>query len=499
MGRALYSKYRSMSLKDIVGQDHVTDVLARALKKGRVAHAYLLTGPRGIGKTSIARILAHEITKLPYDGQEYLDIIEIDAASNNGVDDIRELRDKARITPVQSDKKVYIIDEVHMLSKAAFNALLKTLEEPPEHIVFILATTDVEKLPTTIVSRTQRFNLRRIKQADLVKQLSHIAKQESIDIESDALELLANYGDGSFRDAINLLDQLSSLEADGKISPADIRSHLGIATNDLVDAAIKAYLAADLQATVELINQVESSGASLVLFARQVLQTAIDSIQKQPQLLNLLDDLVAVESSARPEITLLVALSKTSAPAVPSAPSVAPTQPAPATPPVQTAAAPAPKKTVSTAVAEPAPVVSAEPVATAPKKPAPAAPAAQQPASQPTSPAPQTAIDMAKPSQDFPINDFAKQIKSDSAGLADLLAKSGYYYNGSDLVLYCGTKFRQSKLNTAKFRALFMAKVAAGNTVVDQLEILADKPPIKDPSLASVADLMGGGEMVDIT
>ena len=179
MSRAFYRKYRSKSLSEVVGQSHITDILSRSLEKGTVAHAYLFTGPRGVGKTSIARILAHEINKLPYlEDEQHLDIIEIDAASNNGVEDIRDLRDRVQLAPVSAEKKVYIIDEVHMLSKAAFNALLKTLEEPPAHVVFILATTDADKLPATIVSRTQRFNFRSITTHEATKHLAWIAKEE---------------------------------------------------------------------------------------------------------------------------------------------------------------------------------------------------------------------------------------------------------------------------------------------------------------------------------
>ena len=242
MSQALYRKYRSKSLADVVGQDHITDILTRALKSGRIAHAYLFTGPRGVGKTSIARILAHEINQLPYDDESnHLDIIEIDAASNNGVEDVRDLREKVQIAPVSAAKKVYIIDEVHMLSKPAFNALLKTLEEPPEHIVFILATTDVEKLPATIISRTQRYGFRAITTEDAVKHLQHIAKEEKLKISEDALKLIAERGDGSFRDSISLLDQLSSL-ADDKdgITAALIESSLGLAPVTIIDSLLDA-------------------------------------------------------------------------------------------------------------------------------------------------------------------------------------------------------------------------------------------------------------------
>src|SRR3954469_978365 len=161
MEQALYRKYRPRGFDDAVGQPHITTTLARAIKAGKLSHAYLFTGPRGVGKTSIARILAHEINELPYtDESIHLDIIEIDAASNRRIDEIRDLRDKVHIAPTSAKYKVYIIDEVHMLTKEAFNALLKTLEEPPEHVIFILATTEVHKLPETIISRTQRFSFK---------------------------------------------------------------------------------------------------------------------------------------------------------------------------------------------------------------------------------------------------------------------------------------------------------------------------------------------------
>src|SRR4051794_27778245 len=172
MGQVLYRKYRSKSLSEIIGQEHITQTLKNALEQGRISHAYLFTGPRGVGKTSIARILAHQINELPYeDDSPHIDIIEIDAASNRRIDEIRDLRDKVYIAPAIAKYKVYIIDEVHMLTREAFNALLKTLEEPPAHVVFILATTDAHKLPETIVSRTQRFNFKPVEKSQVVNHL----------------------------------------------------------------------------------------------------------------------------------------------------------------------------------------------------------------------------------------------------------------------------------------------------------------------------------------
>src|SRR4051812_40777933 len=211
MGQALYRKYRSKSLSEIVGQEHITQTLDQALKQGRISHAYLFTGPRGVGKTSIARILAHEINGLPYeDDSDHLDIIEIDAASNRRIDEIRDLRDKVYVAPTTAKYKVYIIDEVHMLTREAFNALLKTLEEPPAHVVFILATTDAHKLPETIISRTQRFSFKPADKTKTAKLLAGIAKKESVRVSPEALELLAEHGAGSFRDSVSLLDQVSS-------------------------------------------------------------------------------------------------------------------------------------------------------------------------------------------------------------------------------------------------------------------------------------------------
>src|SRR3989344_3488877 len=179
MGQALYRKHRPKKLKEVIGQEHITDTLASALKNGRISHAYLFTGPKGVGKTSVARILAREVNGLAYtEGETNLDIIEIDAASNRRIDEIRELRERVHNAPTSAKYKVYIIDEVHMLTREAFNALLKTLEEPPAHAIFILATTEDHKLPETIISRTQRYSFRPIDRDKVVDHLRVIAKKE---------------------------------------------------------------------------------------------------------------------------------------------------------------------------------------------------------------------------------------------------------------------------------------------------------------------------------
>ncbi|OGL25303.1 DNA polymerase III, subunit gamma and tau [Candidatus Saccharibacteria bacterium RIFCSPLOWO2_01_FULL_48_13] len=237
MGQALYRKYRSKTFSEVIGQDHIVKTLQTAISSGRLSHAYLFSGPRGVGKTSVARILAHEINELSYnEDQVHLDIIEIDAASNRRIDEIRDLRDKVNITPTSARYKVYIIDEVHMLTKESFNALLKTLEEPPAHCIFILATTEAHKLPETVISRTQKFNFKPIDQNTLGSHLSSIAKKEKIDIEPAAIELLAEHGSGSFRDGISLLDQLAGHQ--GKIAVEDLRHILGLPPTELINQII---------------------------------------------------------------------------------------------------------------------------------------------------------------------------------------------------------------------------------------------------------------------
>ncbi len=313
MGKALYRKYRSKSLSEIVGQEHITDTLERSLKKGLISHAYLLTGPRGVGKTSIARILAYEMNSLPYDEEAtHLDIIEIDAASNRRIDEIRELNDRIHIAPTSAKYKVYIIDEVHMLTKEAFNALLKTLEEPPEHAIFILATTEIHKVPETIQSRTQRFTFKPVDREKVVKHLASIAKEEKIVIDTEALELIADHGEGSFRDSISLLDQVRH-SAD-KVALADVQRAIGQAPNELMEQLVTALASHDLSAVSSALTSLHTHGIQAAQVAKQ-LATVLrqDMLAEKPTMalvktVPLTTKLLTISSSSDPVLALELAL-----------------------------------------------------------------------------------------------------------------------------------------------------------------------------------------------
>lgn len=275
--KSLYQKYRPQAFSEVVGQEKIVQTLVNALSSDKVGHAYLFAGQRGTGKTTFARIMAKTINCIsPKDGQPCLkceqckmsesgqavDIIEIDAASNRGIDDIRDLRDKIRFAPTLSKYKVYIIDEVHMLSKDAFNALLKTLEEPPAHVIFIMATTEAHKLPATILSRVQRFDFGRISGADIIKNLQTIVKAEKIDIDDAALALIASKADGSHRDAISLLEQIKSYAT--KISIKEAEEVLGVADIQLSLDLLEEMRAGNREAAFRGIADYFNQGYDLV-------------------------------------------------------------------------------------------------------------------------------------------------------------------------------------------------------------------------------------------
>lgn len=286
MGRALYRKYRSKSLDEVVGQQHITDTLTNALKKGAISHAYLFTGPKGVGKTSVARILAHEINNLPYqDESTHLDIIEIDAASNRRIDEIRDLRDKVHIAPTSAKYKVYIIDEVHMLTREAFNALLKTLEEPPEHVVFILATTEAHKLPETIVSRTQRFSFKPIDDETALIHLKSIADKEKLKVDDAALRLIAQHGRGSFRDSISMLDQMAGIDK-SNIDRETVAMMLGLPEESLLEELVSGVADGDANKLFDTTESLRNRGASPSVIAQSLIELLRNQVASNSSLLD---------------------------------------------------------------------------------------------------------------------------------------------------------------------------------------------------------------------
>ncbi len=282
MAQALYRKWRPTSFDEVVGQEHVTQTLKNQIAAGRVGHAYLFVGSRGCGKTTTARIFAREVNLagLPPDAPttrrlaeainegRALDVIEIDAASHTSVDDIREIRDRVNFQPSELRYKVYIIDEVHMLSIAAFNALLKTLEEPPPHVIFILATTDPQKIPATVLSRCQRFHFRRVPVEKIVLRLRRLCEGEGIEAEDVALRLIARHATGSLRDAVSLLDQLAS-SSSGRITAADVREALGAAESAALRALTEALSKRDLALGLDTLQRALDQGADPRQIARQ--------------------------------------------------------------------------------------------------------------------------------------------------------------------------------------------------------------------------------------
>lgn len=266
----LYRKYRPQKFSEVLGQDHIVLMLRNAVEQNKTSHAYLFAGPRGTGKTSVARILSAEI------GSSDNDIVEIDAASSRGIDEIRALREAAQVLPLESLRKVYIIDEVHMLTKEAFNALLKTLEEPPAHVVFILATTELNKVPETIISRCQNFSFRKLPEPVIKKSLESIAKKEGFKIDDEAASVIALLADGSFRDAQSVLDQILSSADKGKseIKGERVREFLGVPQKSLVEDFINALQEGSTEKGMSSISGAKESNIDMKMFLKLILRDA---------------------------------------------------------------------------------------------------------------------------------------------------------------------------------------------------------------------------------
>ena len=479
MSQALYRKYRSRSLDEVLGQDHVTSVLRRALKQGKIAHAYLLTGPRGVGKTSVARILAHEINHLPYnDDASNLDIIEIDAASNNGVDDIRALREKAQVAPVSAPKKVYIIDEVHMLSKSAFNALLKTLEEPPEHVVFILATTDADRLPATILSRVQQFFFRPIPTEIMTRQLINIAKKEGFAIEEDAARLIAERSRGGFRDGISTLDQLSILAtSDQPLTANMVTEYLGLSDATMLDNLLDSYPSDDNEKVLNIFQELENSGANSVVVLHQLLSIARNRLRKNPNLVGLVQQLIEVDRHPHPDLKLLTIFMNSN-----SQPTEKPI---------------APKKNIAQATTQ---KPTEKPTSIKPAEPAKPTEKPIEKEEKPAEPAKKPAAKPKKTDAPLELNweKVIERAKEKSLGLVSLLQKSQWSFDGEKLIIYAGSAFYKKKLDDAKNKPL-ISEIISEETAMDlEIDIIGEKKPPEDEKLAEIAELMGGGEEVNL-
>jgi DNA polymerase III subunit gamma/tau len=485
----LYRKYRSRNFSEVVGQDHIVKPLQQSIASGKIAHAYLFTGPRGTGKTSIARIFANEINGFDYNDQLPIDIIEIDGASNRRIDEVRELKERIHTAPVQAKYKVYIIDEVHMLTKEAFNALLKTLEEPPEHAVFILATTEVHKLPATIISRAQRYAFRLVPIDVVVGHLRFICEKESLKFNETALLTIAKMGQGSFRDSISLLDQVSST---GEISDENVASSLGIAEQESIGKIVDAVTSATPKEIIANLQNLLMTGSS----STQVTKQIIDYIRSMGNLneiwLGLIDQLLEVSASIQPEISLEVALLKANIKLNPSA-KLTPETPASSSP-AQSSAKP-------------------EPLAKNEAKAQKQVPKTDQKTETPEDHAPaisKTSGPTLANLDDKSWQEILKIIKASNNALYSVLRMAKPEYENGVLVLHFKFEFHMKQVVAAKTLVIDAASEVIGQVVT--VETVADKelattqaqkksrpePVALATDTKSVIDAFGGGEMVNL-
>jgi DNA polymerase-3 subunit gamma/tau len=490
MGQALYRKYRPKTLEGTIGQEHITRTLARALSSGHISHAYLFTGPRGAGKTSIARILAHEVNSLPYtDDGSNIDIIEIDAASNRRIDEIRELRDRVNIAPTSAKYKVYIIDEVHMLTREAFNALLKTLEEPPAHVIFILATTETHKLPETIVSRTQHFAFRPIIHEKVVAHLNMIAKSEKISVDNAALQLIARHGEGSLRDSISLLDQARTMAT--HIEASDVHAMLGLAPDEALATLIEQVETGHSGQLIQSLQQLREQGLEAPQLAKQLGQiwrrrlldgeTALSS----KQTLTILERLLRIMNSSDPFVLLEISLLEISTTVTPLPKHVSKVE-------VATPKTPEPVPTIETHADNPA-------KPEAPKK------------------------DVKKPLATNASLDAAlwpqvlNAIKADHNTLYGIIRMAEPEFSDEHLILYFKFAFHQKRVNEARNKKIIVTKIheltgknielscqlretsepAENSPEVPEKNTVTELSEPPENSLQTISNIFGGAELLE--
>ncbi|MBR2998214.1 DNA polymerase III subunit gamma/tau [Candidatus Saccharibacteria bacterium] len=437
MAKALYRKYRPKKLAEVVGQEQVTTSLSNALKQGKVSHAYLFIGPRGTGKTSVARIFAHEINEFTYELEDdYVDIIEIDGASNRGIDNIRELREKAAIAPTAGKYKVYIIDEVHMLTKEAFNALLKTLEEPPSHVVFIMATTDAYKVPATIVSRAQTFTFKLADTSVMLDFVKSVANKEKIKIDDAALELVVKHGGGSFRDTLSLLDQISTL-SDKEITREMVVSALGLPDDEVLARLLTVCTTSSIEKIANCYKELLISGIKPETLASHLVEYILNN--PRPEYLKLLPKLTEVRAPYA-EARLLIALT-TTAPVAP----VKLTEPD--TRPIE------PVKLVEPPQLKPKPATSSV-------------------------------------SAPFDWDNLVNKMLEKNEAIGRQLKKAQYEFDGITLDIYPSTRISESILNSKN--NLFVLKRESNLNIVVHSHEEKPKNYKKDAVLSKLSDIMGG-------
>lgn len=490
--KVLYRKYRPTKLSDVVGQAQVTDALANSIKQGKIGHAYLFIGPRGTGKTSVARIFAHAVNDFDYQVEDsYLDIIEIDAASNTGVDNIRELREKAVIAPTSGKYKVYIIDEVHMLTKSASNALLKTLEEPPEHVIFIMATTDAHKVPITISSRTQVFTFRLASPEIMLAHLQQVAQQENIDITEDALKLVVRRGGGSFRDSMSLLDQVATL-SDSTITAELLEQALGLPQAQATTQLLTSYAHGDLNNIRTQLQDLLNSGLKPETIASELISQII--AQPEPIFFSLLAKLPEVQPPFS-EAKLLLALAEkvpitapptyqvtaqpvSTLPSAPEAPHPSAAAEQPAEPELAAASNPTPPSTPIASSFNPTGQKPANKIVTVPRPVSADAPD-DQPILMPQPPS--------NPNE-FDWEVFLDAVHSENGAVYHQLLKTDYELINTTLHLYPSQKFAKTVLEQPNHQQIMLHHL--GNIALMLHEVGGKQLP-KDDTLSKISDIMG--------